>query len=319
MPLSDDTKRRIKEIYTTPGSPAAFSGVLRLYEECRRRNIDVTKKEVAEFLKGEKVYTLHVTRPQKHLRSRLISYTIDYSWESDLAVTPYYRSNKNFQYIMVTVDLLSEYIWAYPMKTKSADDSVKAFQQLMTDTGRKCSLFTTDAGTEFTNFKFQQLLKANDIYHHIAGGKHKASAAEYSIRLLKSIIFKYMTEYDTKRYLQVLPDMVEGLNKRKLKSLNGLSPAEVNVSNEVELFIFKYGRALLHQPEQSLHPGQLVRIRLKKAANFAKGYTPNFSTEIYTVVRASFAAPSFMYTVADQNGRHIDQRFYEEDLSPIHV
>ncbi len=319
MPLSRELIQKIDNIYTTPGSPALFSGASRLYQECQRQNISVTWKQIKEYLRTQNVHSLHLISPEKHIRSRLISYSIDYSWESNLAVAPYPTSNKNVKFIMVVTDLLSDYIWAYPMQRKTAGAATTAFNQLMVDTGRKCSLLTTDSGTEYTNNTFQNLLKQNDIYHHLAGGKLKASAAEYSIRLMKSAIFKYLTQNGGKKYIDQLPNLISGLNSRRMKSLNGLAPDQITIANQNAVFMYKYSAALQKQVEVKYRIGQLVRIRLKKVGAFDKGYTQNFSAETFKIKKISLAVPTVVYTVVDLNGRVMDKRFYKEDLSPVHV
>jgi hypothetical protein len=63
--------------------------------------------------------------------------------------------------------------------------------------------------------------------------------------------------------------------------------------------------------------GNVVRLRLKKTGTFAKGYTPNFSEEMYTISSIVKAAPTFMYHLVDAEGDHIAGSYYSYDL--MHV
>ena len=50
---------KLECIYTDPSSPGSFGGVQRLYREARKQKINITKKQVENWLKRHLSYTLH--------------------------------------------------------------------------------------------------------------------------------------------------------------------------------------------------------------------------------------------------------------------
>ena len=56
------------------------------------------------------------------------------------------------------------------------------------------------------------------------------------------------------------------------------------------------------------------RVRISKFKNiFAKGYTPNWSKEIFTVDKINDTVP-YMYNTKDLNGKEIIHSFYDKEL-----
>lgn len=102
-----------------------------------------------------------------------------------------------------------------------------------------------------------------------------------------------MTENKTKKYVDALPDIVDGINAKPLSSLNGLAPKDINFENQNSVFEHKYGDILKYpfKPGEIYPVGTLVRLELKRYGAFDKAYLPNFSEEIYRVAKAVRAPP----------------------------
>jgi hypothetical protein len=56
------------------------------------------------------------------------------------------KYNNDFKYILTVIDALSKYAWAEPIKTKTGEHLVKAFEKILKK-GRKPETFHTDKGT----------------------------------------------------------------------------------------------------------------------------------------------------------------------------
>ena len=64
-----------------------------------------------------------------------------------------------------------KYAWVVPLKNRSGEDVAKAFQSILTSSGRYCQKLHTDEGKEFYNSKFRAMLKLYDIEHFSMGNK----------------------------------------------------------------------------------------------------------------------------------------------------
>jgi IS30 family transposase len=71
------------------------------------------------------------------------------------------NENNGYKFILTVVDVLSKYAWAYPLKSKSADDVTKAFEELFKHVIPEKLWF--DEGKEFYNKKLAAVLKKHNI------------------------------------------------------------------------------------------------------------------------------------------------------------
>ena len=68
------------------------------------------------------------------------------------------KENNGYKYVLTVIDVLSKYAWVGPLKTKSGENLVKAFEKILKK-GRKPEKLHSDKETEFTNKLFQSFLK----------------------------------------------------------------------------------------------------------------------------------------------------------------
>ncbi len=127
----------LKRIYTDPSSPASFSGASAVYKEDRKHGLNVSLAEVRKFLQSSETFTKHAGSRKRFQRSGLIAYSIDYSWQTDLAdVEKTWRQNLGIRFLLIVVDDLSSFLWVKPLRHKSATDVTTAMKQIL-DTGRR--------------------------------------------------------------------------------------------------------------------------------------------------------------------------------------
>ena len=103
----------------------------------------------------------------------------------------------------------------------------------------------------------------------------KSAVAERFIRTLKSKIYKHMIAISTNVYFEVLDDIVDEYNKTYYKTIK-MKPIDVKSDSFAEYI------------EESNEKDSRFKVddhvRISKFKNvFAKGYTPNWSEEIFIV------------------------------------
>ena len=74
------------------------------------------------------------------------------------------------------------------------------------------------------------------LLFHNTKFRHQANYAE----TLKSRIYRYFTKNRTKRYIDVLPDIVQSYNETPHTSLGNISPKDVNKRNEANAWAYQY-------------------------------------------------------------------------------
>ena len=89
-----------------------------------------------------------------------------------------------------------------------------------------------DKGAEFLNLTFQSMLHRHGIKFYTSENENlKAAVVERFNRTLKTKMFRYFTYANTRRYLDVLDDLLHSYNNTHHRSI-GMAPSEVNADNE---------------------------------------------------------------------------------------
>ena len=133
---------------------------------------------------------------------------VDDIWAADLVdMSPFFRSNKGYKYLLTVIDVYSKYGWIVPLKTKTGKEVTQAFRKLFRN-GHPGRLWT-DKGTEFNNRQLKGVLEANDVMLYSTENEEKSSVVERWNRTMKNIMWKYFTANSTQKYIDVLPSMVD--------------------------------------------------------------------------------------------------------------
>ena len=103
----------------------------------------------------------------------------------------------------------------------------------------------------------------------------KSVVAERFIRTLKTTIYKYMTSISKNMYIDRLGDIVNGNNNTYHRTIK-IKP--VNVKNNTYIDSNKD----VNDKDPQFKVGDHVRISKYKNI-FDKGYTPNWSEEVFTI------------------------------------
>ena len=134
--------------------------------------------------------------------------------------------------------------------------------------------------------------------------KGESVVAERFIRTLNNKIYKHMTSISKNVYIDKLDDIVTEYKDTyhrtiKIKPIGVKDNTYINTDKEVndEKPKFKVGD----------------HITISKYKNiFPKGYTPNWSEEIFMIKEIKNTVP-WTYVINDVNGEHIIRTFYEKE------
>ena len=234
---------------------------------------------------------------------------IDKIWAADLAdMGALSKENEGVNFLLLVIDTFSKYGWIVPLKNKKAQTIVKALKEIFKESGRRPDKLWTDKGTEFFNKDVRDL-----VYLYATENEEKSSIAERWIRTMKENMFKYFTDNNTNKYIDVLPDLVEDYNNT-VHSSTKFTPVEASKKeNELKvwrnLYPDRYKTSRLN-PKFSV--GDMVRITKKKKV-LEKGYTARWTEEIFTIKKIRETNP-ITYELEDLQGEEIKGTFYEPEL-----
>ena len=169
--------------------------------------------------------------------------------------------------------MYSKYAFVIPLKDKKGISIVNAFNKMIKQSERKPNKIWVDQGGKFYNV-FKKWLSDNDIIMYSTCNEGKSVVAERFIRTLKNKLYKHMTATSKNVYYHVLDNLVNKYNNTKHSTIK-MKPIDVRDNKRV--YIDEH-----NEKDSRFKVGD--RVRISKFKNiFAKGYTPNWSTEIIIV------------------------------------
>ena len=252
---------------------------------------------------------LHKPIIKKFNKRKVYSQFNDNIWGVDLADTQTLsRKNKGIKYILCAIDLYSKYAFVVSLKDKKGISIVNVFDKIIKQSERKPNKIWVDQGSEFYNNNFKKWLSDSNIIMYSIYNEGKSVVAERFIGTLKNKLYKHMTATGKNVYYDVLDDVVNKYNNTKHSTIK-MKPIDVKDNNK-RVYIDKH-----NGKDSRFKVGN--RVRISKFKNiFAKGYTPNWSNEIFIVDKVNDTAP-YTYNLKDLNDEEIIGRFYDRELQKI--
>lgn len=168
-----------------------------------------------------------------------------------------------------------------------------------------------DQGKEFFNIPFKNLMEKYKINMYNTYTSKKASIVERVLRTLKERLFKYFTLSGKYRWIEILPDIVNEYNNTKHSTIR-MKPKDVNKTNEKRLLNTVYNRIKILTAPRKFSIGDIIRLSKEKHI-FEKSYTPNYTAELFKVIKALNTNPP-TYIIEDLNGRPILGAIYEHEM-----
>ncbi|XP_046753062.1 uncharacterized protein LOC124416182 [Diprion similis] len=180
-------------------------------------------------MSGEKIQLvreLHAPARRNFKRRRVIVKGFDDLWQADLVeMRQYAKINKNFNYILTVIDVLSKFAWAVALENKSAQSVVDGFKEVL-QSGRSPKNLQSDDGKEFFNVEFKKLMKKHNINQYSTYNAMKASVIHITCG-----DHSWVTEY----------------NKSKHRT-TGMAPIKVNRKNANQLLATVYSNVKQVKP-----------------------------------------------------------------------
>ena len=258
---------------------------------------------------------LHKPITRNFKKRRVISYGIDEIWAADLVeMQKYSKWNKGFKYLLMVIDTFSKYGWIIPLKDKKTESVSLAFDHIFKKSKRKPEKLWTDKGSEFISKHFKDFLKKNNIMLYHTQNEEKSSVVERWNRTMKNRMWKMFSANNNTVYWDKLDKLVDDYNNRKHSSIK-MSPTEASKKvNEKKVFANLYEDEIymkLGKPKFSI--GDKVRISKYKRKAFDKGYTPNWTEEVFVIDKVNLTKP-VTYNIVDLLGEKVEGSFYVKEL-----
>ncbi|XP_011052509.1 PREDICTED: uncharacterized protein LOC105144945 [Acromyrmex echinatior] len=222
---------------------------------------------------------LYVPAKKNFPQIRVIVRGYDDLWQADIVeMRPYSNFNRGQHYILTIIDVLSKYAWVVPLKSKSENETADAVVEIIRASGRCPKNLQTNMEKDVGSLAVQSYTQK-----------------------------RYVEDVYTQRQLQV--DRRAAASRIRLHRTIGMWSTDVTPAIAESLLDTMYSVIKIADPAK-FKVGDSVRVY---KTIFEKGYTPNCTTEVFTIVKMQRTNP-VTYLLEDYRRKSVAGAFYEHKL-----
>lgn len=277
----------LKQLYYDPAT--GLGGAKSLYERARQKGLKVSLKEVKEWVAKQEVS--QVFKKQKARASYPLTTLAPYSRiQIDLIdVSQLARQNSGVRFLLAVIDTFTRYAWVEPLKSKAEAQVFPAMVRVMDDLmarneGFPPMVIDSDKESAFIGRKFSEWAASLGITQHLLQNEDYRGTAHVDrfIRTLRELLQRYFTAHNTRRFLDVLPDLVKNYNTRYHRAIKS-TPSQPDIAQVQKTQIARRRKAdgdrvASHQ----FQIGDRVRVMLRRQT-FQKGTEAGWSASVHKV------------------------------------
>ena len=257
---------------------------------------------------------LHKPITRKFTKRRVFVKGVDEIWAADLVEMGRFSDwNKGIKYLLMVIDVFSKFGWIEPLQNKKGETVAAAFEKIF-KLGRQPRLLWTDKGKEFYDKNVNQLLSRKNIKLYSTENEEKSSVVERFNRTIKQKMWKMFSANNNTVYFDKIDELLKNYNSSFHRSVQMSPVAASDITNTHQVFANLYSDEIYKQVKKpKFRIGDKVRISKYKRKLFDKGFTPNWTEEIFVINQILNTKP-VTYRVVDLQGETVTGSFYEPEL-----
>ena len=144
------------------------------------------------------------------------------------------------------------------------------------------------------------MLNKHDITLYSTENEEKSSVVERWNHTIKNQMWKKFTAEGNTMYLDILPRILKQYNNPKHSSIK-MTPTEASKKkNEGVVYFNLHGNLKQSSSKPKFEVGDKVRVSKYKRKVFDRGYTPNFTEEVFIIDTIQYTTP-ITYKLKDLN------------------
>ena len=311
---SDEMSSLLMERYHDPSKVGAYRGATQLWRSLQSHPNNPDLDTVKEWLRGREEYTLHKSVPKNVSTLQFMVPHAHHTIQADLMdVSSISSINDGVKFLLTTVDVFTGEATVVPLRSKRGPDVALALTPIL----EKGYLFLhTDKGTEFFNSNVRSVTSRLGVQHYSTENDNiKAGMVERFNRTLREVLARLMNHRRTKKYVDVLDDLVEAHNKTP-HSRTGVAPSDTPSIDTHHRWIEKYERDTPKPINPVFKVGDHVRLAAARRT-FMRGYHEQWTREVFVVSDVDTSSSPITYRVKDLLGESVKGRFYASELQLI--
>jgi len=271
-------------------------GMNRFYDKLKNLYIGISKNDVSKFLKHNKNWQLH-QQPKKIGNSKSIVTSKPnniFSFDLiDMSKEKY--NNNNITFLLTMIDAFSKKLYVFPLQNKEAKSIVNILKEFFDNNKKNIpNIIISDNGSEFKNDLLNLYLKNIGVKQVFGLSYNPIGLIERVNKTLKELIYKYMSNNNTKNYIDVLNKLIENYNS-SIHTTTKIAPNDVtnNIKQNKEIHknIKDVSNKLLAKNNKQLpmlNKNDYVRISLQalpenRKNKYKKSTNINWTNDVFKV------------------------------------
>lgn len=262
----------------------SFPSYQKFVELAKQNSINITPKEIKKFLENQKTYQLY-KQAKRVVGHPIVTGKPFEAYQCDLTdMSKLSKQNKGYKYILLIIDIFTRYAIGIPLKSKSPEVVVEAFEEAFQRIPKPKSI-TSDNGSEWMG-KVLKYLKNNNINHitNEVGDHNKLGVIDRLTRTLKEKMYKTMTYNDDAKWKDNFENIVEIYNQTPHRTLGGYSPFEASLpENEQIITQLQIERVKKAKRYDNFKIGDIVRVK-KQRRTFERAFDTKWKNKTNKIV-----------------------------------
>lgn len=270
----------LKELYEQNMYPSLD----KFWKIIQQKTINVSYDEVKNFINQQPITQIFKVKRKK--QGHITAFNSKERVQIDIIIMDkFFHSNRGFKYIFVLIDVFTRKGYAFPMKTKTIQET-SAIMEDFCERYFIPEIVNCDNDSAFLGRDFQNIMKQynilfvpNDLENH----KH-LGVVDTFIRTIKNTIYKHFKYRNTINWIDILPNIIRNYNSTPNQSIGNIRPENAHLKeNQQQILLLNVNKSRENINEEVFKVGDRVRKRVKTEIK-NRSYNPNFSSEIYTIV-----------------------------------
>lgn len=329
----EDVNSVIQKLWDDPSQ--RILGVSRFHARLLEQYVGISRSDTDQFLKNQETKQLHSTVHHQKVVRPILPKAPRQVWQMDLAdMTEFAGYNGQKKYLLTIIDCFTKYVYVFALSNKNEQTISAKLDELFSRD--KPKTIQSDNGSEFKNQVVLNTCNQHQVKQVFALPYKPQSQGmiERFNQTIKRLIYAYMTEKRTKRYIDVLTGLVDNYNssihstiKAKPVDVHGLHLPIDPIKERIKQVGIK---PILEQKKilpNNIVVGDSVRVALRTTSERRReekkgnhGYIQQFSLEIYTVRQIKNPREphgSTEYYLNNSQNEPVNRRYYRKDLLKI--
>lgn len=292
----------LNNLFLSNTSPISYSSATELYKAARSKGI--SKSDVDEYLKGRPSYYTHAPARRNYPRRKMKGFQLNSHHQADLAdMSRIAEFNDGFKWFLLVVDTYSRQISVRALKIKKPSSVAEALREHFQNNAPY--YLCHDKGKEFWGKEVVALCKEYGIEQYSIESDAKAAQTGRFIKTLKQRIYRYFTQNNTWRWVDIIEQFADNINNTYCSAIDR-KPSSVTYETRLPEDKRVFAKHSKFKKGDCVVLSNLRRV-------FDKAYLGTFGKELFVVSRVNLEKP-VTYRIVDQQGEKIEGIFYDQEL-----